>query len=135
MGFLGQFYCDEERLVVKDALCIQLYQDFDDRNPEPVAVLVPIGAQVNLNAVGAKKPLRPQYVSWDRREDPDSVSGRWQHAYGDSKAGGTPYYDDAIFDGERMLLQIAEIPVGFNFGGYAAIVVVTAEGAVVARLG
>lgn len=59
LTFLCQFYCDVEKLVIENILCIQLYQWVDgngDEGSDPIIVTVPVGAKENLQGEGRSHP-------------------------------------------------------------------------------
>jgi len=127
MAFLLQIYCHPVRLPVPGALCLQLYQcrsvDNGD-DPTPVLVRVPMGARENIQAQGSISPLlEPHDIIWEVKEDPDempSSSPVEGGKYYRSKLGGVPTFESCL-KGRRFLGQIAESPMGFNFGGVMAI--------------
>lgn len=54
MSFLFKLYCDQEKLVIPNTLCIQGYQLIEngDYNSDIVIVQIPLDAQRNLNNSG-----------------------------------------------------------------------------------
>ena len=59
LTFLCQLYCDVEKLVIENILCIQLYQWVDgngDEGSDPIIVTVPVGAEENLQGEGRSHP-------------------------------------------------------------------------------
>lgn len=131
MSFLMQLYCGPERLRLDDALCIQLYQCAnvgEGEDPLPLAVKVPLGAELNRDHAGGAHPLPSVLaVEWETRLDPDVIPREPAFApevlrLYDSKAGGAAAFQGALPDGARFLFQLNEEPAGFNFGGLTAVV-------------
>src|SRR6185295_4945045 len=59
MAFLSQFYSTRERFNLPGILCIQMYQCLgidEGEDPHPLALLVPVGAQVNDQKSGRQQP-------------------------------------------------------------------------------
>jgi hypothetical protein len=127
MAFLAQFYCAPDRLNLKDALCVQLYQAVDvgaGGDPVPVAVIVPFGSRSNSGNEGTLQPrVVPHDVTWEERMDPDiepPFPGDLS-LYG-SKVGGLCLHADLFGRSERFLMQLKEKPGNFNFAGRTCIV-------------
>lgn len=130
LRLLAQFYCDGVRLDLPDALCLHIYQDDPDGDPVPVPVLVPPDADPNTGGLGAPDPrVAPHDIRWEYRPDPDEARD-WEAELAASKLGGVCYFADALDPGERLLLFLAERPVGFNFGGDELMLAINAAGAI-----
>jgi hypothetical protein len=117
-------------------LCIQLYQCRDvgmGGDPMPVAMKVPIGAVLNTQKVGVIQPGVGLYdVLWEQKTDPDTVPcgpdpTDEELRLAASKAGGTPYFDNAVQAGTTFLLQLEEEPPGFNFAGRMTIITLNSD--------
>jgi hypothetical protein len=120
---------------MEGALCVHLYQDPDEDEPCPVAVIVPKGAAENTRNLGvANSRIKSFDIEWDYREDPDQAASDDVDLTG-SKAGGTCYFSDVVRPDEVLVLQLRQFPAGFNFGGYTAVLVRTGDGSLVVRLG
>ena len=63
MSFLFQLYCDQEKLVIPNTLCIQGYQLIEngDYNSDIVIVQIPLDAQRNLNNSGIAASSQIRY--------------------------------------------------------------------------
>jgi hypothetical protein len=132
LAFIAQFYCTPERLNIPGTLCIQLYQEADvgeGGDPLPVAIQVPLGARENGRKLGIVHPgINPYEIFWEAKDDPDELPDDLglsdETAYLlDSKIGGTPCYtDDELPAGHRYLLQLDQMPAGFNFADRRAMV-------------
>lgn len=125
LGFLMQLYCDEERLNIQDALCLQIYQSVeidDGDDPSPVILKLPKNSSLNTG-LGVTHPDIEEYeINWILDEEPDELpfslemNGADLRMLDSKLKGATPaeYVEkkDLIFLG-----WIAEYPVGFNFAG------------------
>jgi hypothetical protein len=133
LRFLCQFACGE-RLRLPGGY-LQIYQDDPEYDPLPVAVLVPTSALENASGSGELQPgVLPFDVAWEPRDDPAETTDDAVEL-ASSKAGGTCYFLDALRPGERLLLQVRQLPAGFNFGGYTAVVAVSEDGELRVGLG
>jgi hypothetical protein len=126
MAFLAQIYCSPERLVMKNTLCIHLYQCLgvdEGENLLPVVLKLPLDAPLNIGRKGTIHPGVSEFnIEWETKEDPDAFDinnpfNEVQLALFQTKIGGLPAFPGAVKPGERFLLQIKETPAGFNFGG------------------
>jgi hypothetical protein len=134
MAFLAQLYCDSVRLPIDEALCVQLYQGLEDYEPLPVAIVLRKDAPLNESKHGTLNPEIEFFeIEWALREDPEFFDD-WQTDLALSKAGGVCYFMNTVDEHESLLLQVNELPVGFNFGGFTAVVVRTEDGRVEVRL-
>ena len=145
MAFVAQFQCGGSRVPVRDARLIQIYQCVED-DPWPIAITLGHDAPVNVQRLGVIQPLLdPAAIQWDVVDEPvepgdwESVEtlpidqeGRLQT----SKAGGFCYYECAVDDGERFLLQLCESdPTRSVFAGRALVLLLNRDGKPEARLG
>jgi hypothetical protein len=123
LGFLFQIYCDNEKLQVPGALCIQAYQSVDidsGDDGQPVVIKVPINSLLNEENKGTISPEIGQYdILWEQGEEPDELPEnmgcspenlKWMN----SKLGGA---QPTEFNNKKFIGWIAEYPVDFNFGG------------------
>lgn len=140
LAFIAQLYCTPERLAIQDTLCVQLYQD-DEYEPAPVAIRIPIDAQLNRENCGLAHPdIKRLRIDWDLKTDADEIPTTFEltdeeRQLMQSKVGGTPYYtDDELPAGHVYLFQLQEDPAGFNFAGRMAIVTMDQEGILHVRL-
>jgi hypothetical protein len=116
---------------MRGVLCVQLYQCLhvdDGDDPQPIAIKVPIGAEPNVAKLGLVQPhVVVRGIEWETKLDPDdmpyspAVSPEVLELY-QSKAGGAIPFKDALPPDAKVLFQLTEHPVDFNFGGLTAIV-------------
>lgn len=139
LPFIAQLYCSSERLAIPNTLCVQLYQELDE--PLPVAIRVPLDAQINKSGSGRAHPdIKRLRIDWDMKSDPDEIPDDFELSDAEvqlmeSKVGGIPYYtDDELEEGHVYLFQLREEPAGFNFAGRNAIVTMDSDGLLHVRL-
>ena len=141
MAFLAQFACDAARLPLPGAAFIQLYQNPDPSEPPDMrVVVVPAGAPPNGSGLGlAARGVEPHDVTWERRDDPDVFPEPDPNDFGDlplykSKVGGVFPFTDNLPDRAVPVLQLSELPAGFNFAGMTAVIYFNGRGELEAAL-
>lgn len=140
LGFAAQFECHPDRLPINDAILLQLYYPDDDvyiplDDIQPILITKstrlasPSGFWVGLT----DPALTPHGISWRESDDPDSSEVDWNDIFGcsflrESKSMGTCGFPREIQTGERCLLQLEELPGGFDFGGDLCLVILKPDG-------